>query len=548
MSNTGTYSPSSNELMAIRNALLGWSDVDGIGPEYFASKHVERALYKFLVSGTKVSSGVLKSLSKGRARINNFFYLINQGIRPAAPKQPDCYLDETTLFLEQLAEQAEIWRRGAFVNLDMSRSEQEIYFRVVARTAPVLFNMGFVDAIPHSAQVSRLTASMANHLGARHSELLQAAIVGWLHDPKLNPKIDLSNENLATHPINAAGLAWCVLHDKEVSKMLLDYFQGRKDRREDFVAGTVDALAINNDSRFVQMMVVLPTYIERVTAVFGPGPASQFKAVIEARLESAAKGRKPRALPHHLQGILSQIKLDSGLCGISKHMLSAAFAEAELESDDPAGVVEDILDGKLTISMDELARLKTAIIENAVLQVLVDSATLLHHHQEVMDSGRLAAEALVIADPMMLSPHKVASVYSNEVIERLKSYVVSFDDNNRLLPKGAQEKGLQWQRAVYLSMLSAADRLCGTTLLATFEREHTATTVVEDIDDLRLLIIAETTWCKYARASGKACENADVQLALSKLEEAYVEVVNQYRKTIYADGDERSLTKFYPCC
>ena len=546
MPTTGTYSPSSNELMAIRNALLGWSDVDGIGPEYFASKRVERALYKFLLSGTRVSPAVLKSLSKGRARVNNFFYLINQGIRPTAPKQPDCYLDETTLFLEQLAEQAEIWRRGAFVNLDMSRQEQEIYFRVVAKTAPVLFNMGFVDAIPHSAQVSRLTASMANHLGARHSELLQAAIVGWLHDPKLNPKIDLSKANLATHPINAAGLAWCVLHDSEVAKMLLTYFDGRKDRREGFIDGTVDALAINNDSRFVQMMVVLPTYIERVTEVFGPGPASQFKTVIEARLESAAKGRNPRSLPHHLQGILSQIRLDSGLCGISKHMLSQAFAAAELDVDDPVGIVEDILDGKLSISMDELARLKTGIIEHAVLQVLVDSATLLHHHQEVIDSGRMAAEALVIADPMMLSPHKVASVYDNEIIERLRSYVASFDDNNRLLPKGAQEKGLQWQRAVYLAMLSAADRLCGSSLLATFEREHTATTVVEDIDDLRTLIIDEATWCKYALASG--ADNEDVQLALTKLEEAYVEVVHQYRKAIYANGDERTLTKFYPSC
>ena len=546
MPNNGTYSPSSHELMAIRNALLGWKDVDGIGPQYFAPRSVEQALYKFLVCGTEVPDSVLRSLSKGRARINNFFYLINQTLRPTEPKKPDCYLDETKLFLEQLAEQAAIWRKGAFVNLDMNRAEQELYFRVVAKTASVLFNMGFVDAIPHSSQVSRLTASMATHLGARRSEILQAAIVGWLHDPKLNPSIDLSKENLATHPINAAGLAWCVLNDREVSRMLLSYFKKSKERRQAFIDGTVDALAINNDSRFVQMMVVLPTYIERVSAVYGDGPASQFKGVIENRLESAAQGKQPQELPVHLQGILSQIKLDSGLCGISKHGLTTAFEVAGIKRKHPHKLVEEILRGKLTISLDQLATLKAAIIEHAVLSVLVDSATLLHHHQEVMESGRMAAEALVIADPMMLSPHKVAAVYDNAFIERLKSYVASFDDNNRLLPKGAQEKGQHWQRAVYLSMLSAADRLCGSALVASFEETHEQSSVLEDIDDLRVLILDETTWCKYAAASGRATESDDIKLALSSLEDAYVDVVNQFRRAIYADGDERTLTKFYP--
>lgn len=548
MPTQGTYSPSSSELMAICNALLGWSDVDGLGPEYFASKSVERALFNFLVSGTKVPASIRKSLSKGRARVNNFYNLINQTIPAAAPKKSDCYLGETTLFLEQLAEQEEIWRKGAFANLDMSASEQELYWRVVAKTAPVLFNMGFVDAIPHSAQVSRLTASMATYLGARHSEVLQAAIVGWLHDPKLHPKLDLSHENLATHPVNAAGLAWCVFHDLELARMLLAYFKGQKERRDAFVDGAVDALAINNDSRFVQMMVVLPTYVERVTALFGPGPASQFKTVIEARLESAAKGKNPRSLPRHLNGILSQIRLDSGLRGVSKHGLLKAFAEAQLKRKNPAGLIEDILDGKLKISIAELARLKASIIKHAVLRVDIDSSTLLHHHQEVLDSGRLAAEALVIADPMMLSPHKVASVYKIAMIDRIKAYVASFDDNNQLLPKDAHEMGIRWQRAVYLSMLSAADRLCGTKLMASFSKEHQETSTIADVDDLRALILNQNTWCKYARAKGNACENADVERFIAVLEEAYVDVVEQFRQAVYSNGDDQALLKFFARC
>lgn len=544
----GTYSPSRNELMAIRNALLGWSDVHGIGPQYFAPPRVERALFRFLVSGTTVPFPILKSLSHGRARVTNFYNLINPGIEAEEPCKADCFTDETTLFLEQLKEQAEIWRQGAFKSLDMSKPEQEIFFRVVAKTAPVLFNMGFVDAIPHSGQVSRLTASMANHLGARPSEILQAAIVGWLHDPKLNPQIDLSNENLATHPVNAAGLALCIFGDRELSKMLLAYFKGGKPRRDQFVDGAVDALAINNDSRFVQMMVVLPTYVKRVTELLGPEPASHFKSVIEARLESAALGRKPRKLPAPLQGILSQVRLDSGLRGISKHRLVAAFSEAELGDKDSAQIVQDFIDGKLSVTVDELAQVKSLVIEHAVMHVEIDSATLLHHHQEVISSGRIAAEALVIADPMMLSPHKVASVYNTPVIDRLKSYVGSFDDNNRLLPKDAQEKGFQWQRAVYLSMLSAADRLCGSTLLASFAESHADTSTVQDIDDLRTLILAEDTWCKYAQASGTGSENADVAKAIAALEEAYVDVVDQYRKAVYDSSSEKELAKFYPCC
>jgi hypothetical protein len=529
--------------MAIRNALLGWSEVDAIGPDFFASQAVERALYSFITSGKRLSHSARMSLSRGRARINNFYKLLS-----ASPvfhfTAPDCHLDETKVFLSQLEEQVKIWKNGSFTNLDMSEREQQIYWRVVAKTAPVLFNMGFNDAIPHSAQVSRLAASMARHMGGRHSEILQAAIVGWLHDPKLHPAIDLSHENLATHPVNAAGLAWTVFHTQAIKRLLVGYFAGNKSALDSFIDGTVDALGINNDSRFVQMTVVLPTYVKRVSGLFGDQLASQFESVLVARLESAATGKKPRELPPHLHGVLSQIRLDSGLRGLSKIGLATSFEEAQIDASDPVAFIDAILDGTSTISNDQLFRLRLPLLHYAVLSVDVDSATLLHHHQEVVDSGQIAAKALVIADPMMLSPHKVASVYKVAFIKRLESFVASFDDNNRLMPKDARESGTRWQRAVYLSMLLAADRLCGTSSMNEFKAMHPCGSPAKDVDALRAVLLQEKTWGRFAQVEGTMESNADVKQAISALEAAYVDVVNQFRKAVYTGGV--TLECFYP--
>lgn len=542
MSTRGTYSPSRKEIMAIRNALLGWSEVDAIGPDYFATQAVERALYSFITKGKKVSQLVRMSLSRGRARINNFYKLINAGsVVRFSP--PDCYFDETRAFLAQLEEQVKIWNGGSFTNLNMSEREQQIYWKVVAKTAPVLFNMGFNDAIAHSAQVSRLAASMASHMGARHSEILQAAIVGWLHDPKLHPAIDLSHENLATHPVNAAGLAWCVFHNPAIKRLLTSYFNGNKSSLDAFVEGAVDALGINNDSRFVQMTVVLPTYVKRVSERFGPELASQFTGIVEARLESAALGKRPRELPPHLHGVLSQIRLDSGLRGISKYGLVRALAEAGIEVSDPVEYINCLLDGRCTITDVDLLHLRVPLLNYAVLTVDVDSATLLHHHQEVIESGRVAAEALVIADPMMLSPHKVASVYKNAFIERLKSFVASFDDNNKLMPKSARVASTRWQRAVYLSMLLAADRLTGSSKMDEFKSTHPGGSPAKDVDALRTLLLQDGTWGRFAQVEG-TMEDPDVRRASAALEAAYVDVVNQFRKAVYTGGE--TLECFYP--
>jgi hypothetical protein len=504
----------------------------------------------YLSTGTDLADSSKQQLALGRARVVNFFNLLNTeqavNLKPATD-----FAQEVDLFLSQLKEQAGIWNGGTFHSLDFSPAERDIYYRVVAKSSSVLFYMGFADAIPHSGQVSRLCASMANSLEARHSEVLQAAIVGNLHDPKFHPTLDLERHNLATHPINAAALACTVLEDPAIEAAVLGYFQGNAANAADFATGIADALAVNDDSRFVQMVVILPFLAKRVSEMFGPEVAGGLKTIMEQRLESHSQGQHPPLLTKHMRGCLSQIRLDSGLRGISQQGWRKVVGGLKpAVTADPLVLFNQLVSGEKTeLSADQLFQLKIAItasVSDQILKVEIPATALMHHHLEVIPSGHKAAAALVIADPMMLSPHKVAGVYNTAMIERVASYVASFDDNIRLLPKSASKSGSIWQRAVLLSVLEAADRLNGnTSLLDGFTASHATTSVEEDVAGLSALVLTPANWGKYAQASGTAATNADVKLALETLEAAYVTVVAQYRQAVYLTGGQK-MSKFYP--
>jgi len=547
-----SFSPSLDVLLGIRNGLRGWTDINGLGPELFLSPAVEKELLAYLSDGTAVSDAAKQHLSLARARVVNFFSLLTSG--PAVTLRPSAdFAAEVNLFLDQLKEQADIWKGSIFHSLDFSAIEQEIYFRVIAKGAPALFLMGFADAIPHSGQVSRLCASMANSLQGRHSEVLQAAIVGLLHDPKFHPSLDLERHNLAAHPVNAAALAYTILEDGTIATAVLAYCKDNASRAALFTAGIVDALAVNDDSRFVQMSVILPFIVKRVSEMFGVEVAAGFKSIMETRLESHSKGQQPPKLSPHLHGCLWQIRLDSGLRGISQQgwrkVVSALNGISPAVSADPVALYNQLVSGeKSELSADQLTQLKGAIAANSdqILKVEIPATALLHHHQEVIACGKIAACALVIADPMMLSPHKVAAVYETAMIDRVTSYVTSFDDNIRLLPQSARLSGTLWQRAVLLSVLEAADRLNGnSSLLDGFKTSHAGTSLDVDVADLRSLVLNPTSWGQYSQAAGSAASNADVKLALQTLEAAYVAVVGQYRQSVYLTGSQK-LAKFYP--
>lgn len=542
----GKYSPPEGELYALCNGLLGWSPVRGLGPKYFAPPSVEEDLRTAIAEGNAASLRTRSQLASARARVVNFFALLDRS-KPIVFKTARDFEREVDTFLAQLKAQAEIWEHTAFGALDFSPAEKGLYHRAIAKIAPVLYTMGFADAIPHAGQVSRLTATMANSLNARPSQVLQAGIVGFLHDPKFHPGLDLGHQNLATHPVVAAALAYLVFQDATLRSKLREYFHGNKLKAAEFVDGMVDALSVNNDSRFVQMFVILPVYLKRIGEVFGDDVATDLKSVMERRLESASLGTAPPEVPRHLHGCLEQVTFDSGLRGISLQGWKAALAASGIETKAPVALFRRLIDGKASEltseSVEELAR-QLANLPHAVLSVKIRAADLLHHHQEVAPAGRKAAEALVIADPMMLSPHKVASVYNTAIVERLDSYLKSFEDNIRLLPRSANRFGRLWQRAVYLSLLDAADRLNGTSLLVAFKNGRPGGSLKQDIDDLRALVLAPATWGSFAHATGTPADSDDIRRALEALENAYVATVNQYREAAYAGHED--LNSFYP--
>jgi hypothetical protein len=541
----GDYSPSLGEIMGVQNGLRGWRDVCGLGPNYFLSAAVERNLLDYIAAGKPVSTRSKHRLAAGRAAIVNFYGLLDFG-QPFNPKTAEAFMPEVEQFLVQLKEQMDIWSDdGVFRDLDMSVSEQRIYHRIAAKCAPVIFNMGFADGVPHSSQVSRLTAGiMSTELAGRPSQILQGAIVGYLHDPKFHPTLDLDRQNLATHPVIASALAYTVLHDETISAELLKYFHGNATKVELFISGIVDALGVNNDSRFVQMMVILPLFIKHTSEMFGTSVADGFKAVMEARIECGATDNAPPKLPDRLLGCLSQISLDTGIRGISRQGWIQIVRKAAIKQN-PLTLFHQLLLGKQVLAGDQLERLRTvlAATPSPILRARIHATTLLHHHQEVTNSGRKVAEALVIADPMMLSPHKVAAVYKTAIFERIGSYIRSFDDNIRLLPKAARSTAARWQRAVYLSMLDAADRLNGTTMLQSFKNSHKTSSVAASIADLRSFLLKAETWGTYGEASG-TIDNDQVRQALVALESAYVAVVNQYRQATHQGNHD--LDKFYP--
>jgi hypothetical protein len=343
----------------------------------------------------------------------------------------------------------------------------------------------------------------------------------------------------------AAALAYTILRDPEINKMLLDYFGGSASQKDEFVAGTVDYLAMNDDSRFVQMTKILTEYNTQVGETFSPLLADDLKVVMEERLESASHGAIPPELPEHLYGCLAQFRLDSGVRGISQKGWCEAVSRSGITDKDPIALFNRIIDGEHT--GHDLGALKAsllAVTPDAIIKALVVATTLLHHHREVMESARIAATAQGIADPMMLSPHKVAAVYETPVLARLTSFVKSFDDNIRLLPKVARANGLRWQRAVYISMLTAADRLNESNLVGEFKAAHRRTSVRTDVRHLAELVVDPKVWSTWGKASGTAAANDDVHKVLKILEMSYRDVINQFRRSVFSG--KKGLNKFFP--
>jgi hypothetical protein len=541
-----TFAASIDEILSIRNGLLGWPNLGALGPSYFLPKSYEEELYEYLVADKKVSRQCRRALAVQRAQVVNFYSLLDEAQQSFEPRRAAGFRGEVSVFLKQLKHHIGIWKTRTFNSLGFNETARDLYLRFVAKAAPSMFFMGFPDATNHSQQVSRLCAAIAGASGGNPSDILLASLFGEIHDPKLSvPQRDIMRINLATHPVVAAALAYTILGNKTIFDKLVAY-SGTLEEVYDLIAGAVDGLGINDDSRFVDMNVIHPIICQAVSERFGVDATDQLKSIMEQRLESASKGVEPPELPEDLHGCLAEIKFESGLRGLKMSDWQSALRNVGITAD-PEQFFYKLTGGLRTyLTTAQLWALKQAVIRlpsSAIIKAEVNATTLLHHHQEVRESGRLAALALYIADPMMLSPHKVFAVYPTAIIERARSFIPSFDDNIRLLPMGAHMIGLLWQNAVYLSMLDGMDDLNNTCLLADFKASHGERSLTERIDELWQLVLSPENWGRYAEVSGTPATNVDVARVLAALEASYTRVIDQYREEVYAGKD---LSKFFP--
>lgn len=463
---SGRYVPKEKKLRDLAKALQGWPDTDSItGPDYFAPVEQADALYDFLKTGTALTPALKASFSDRKASVINHFADINHDVEI----QPESLRDDVDAFLEDFYGQVTQCTDDLKTYFNFNDSEIDAFRRFATVTAPLLFNLGFADAIPHAGQVSRLcvlkSAEIANlkKQPVDKSQLLQAAMTGWLHDPKLNPK--WSGDNLATHPLLASAIVHHVFQP-DGDKTLVDLCERNINRfGDDFKQGLIEAVSINNDSRYITEQVILKTLKEKTQKrlkFLAPLFNKLFDRIFKQRLEAAAKGEKPKRFSLSSQ-LLRLFRFGTGLKGI-------VFVGSNPDN-------------------------------QLILESRVSAYHLLSHHASVSDSGKASALALVNSDPLLLSPHKLlASNSRGSVNEIVSDFVDSFQHNIDDLPKSTRQTALVYQHAVLLSVIDAAEKLTGQQCLVDKTDSFTASPKVlkQEIKTLSAMIKAPETWSDYA--------------------------------------------------
>lgn len=509
------------ELPLIKQALSGWPDCPDIaGPSFFFPEDVReqatREFQRFLAGPKKAKPPeyVVKALSRTRARILNLYALALN--RPLC--KPEALEQEARAFLEVVKCQADDMK-GVFPRFGLGAADLKLLQSLMAHTAPTLYAMGFPDAAAHAAQVSKLCLyKVADHTGNRQ-DLLQAAMVGWMHDPKLSG--DLSAVNLATHPLVASGLAATVFELPSFQADCRGYFRAinQPKRQISFQRGIVDALSINNDSRWVTDNMILPNLLPGIEAQIGPGMAGQARQSVLERLGNPGLGKKAKPVAAPLASALRTIGVETGLIGIRTNVLPETLSLKDLDS---------VLEGKITNSV-RIQGLRQALKSaDAFVPVKVSGLSLLSHHEEVIPSGRKAALALINSDPLLLSPHKVlqASKPDESLLSGITSFVNSFNHNIQDLPKVSQAEAKAWQRAVYVALLEAADKLAGQDMVKPFLEESRSMDIPDQLDRLRSLLINPATW---QRVGAIQASDPRFQECVRRIESRYLRMTRLFR-------------------
>ncbi|MGD9581187.1 MAG: hypothetical protein AB7V50_07430 [Vampirovibrionia bacterium] len=521
----GRLDPQNHEKAKVQRNLKGefWGHAYGV--DYMTSYSLLKSLGNYIDNNIELSDSDIKKINTQKANIHNFNSLLvtNEPI-----KKPEEFDLETRNALKELKTQLKDIKE-TFKQAGLSDKEVNIFNKFVANTFLTLYFMGFPDAVGHAGQVTRKNIVEAYKFNASNENILKSAIVGWLHDPKL--KANISWSNLATHPVIGGAIALTVLDSKEFDDLLVDYLPDNKAIKS-FKEGIVESLFVNNDSAFVLQNVVLN---KPVFPVPNPqdGVASNCPDIVEVankRLDAPSEGKKPDMITSKLLNAIKFIKFDTGIkalnigsFGTMCNHLSSKYPV--LGSKQASKVLDDILNGKIS-NPDIIFDLNKTIKgnPNSVKPLKIKSTALFCHHDEVSESGKIPSLALVISDPLLLSPHKVLiGGMQKTPVERIKSYISSFNDNVKAIPFEAKENALCWQLDLYTSMLKAADELSSQNNFETFNECFKDESFDVKLNHLIELISTSSTWGEYADF-----EINDVNK--EKLTHMYSVVANHYKQ------------------
>lgn len=493
-----------SELIQIDKALSGWQGDNNIyAPCYKPSQEVINAIYKYIHSNKRLSSQLIDLITLDRAKCSNFqSFIISGHVKNA---YSEGFKLETEDFLHELKEGIEILN-CIFDKVGLKRGEKRVFHRFISRTATLLFNLGFADAINHSSQVARKGIIDSFRNNETPVEILQHAIIGWIHDPKLPGNFSWSN--LSTHPIVASAIALEVLTQPDLQNDIQKYLASLKPEQkairtvEDFIKGIVEAVAINNDSKFVLDYAIFERPVWAPGLPESGGVLDQIdsmskeelnelgiesfelkEVIIKTALErfyAPSNMTTATSFDYKFIKLLKKVKIETGLIGIkmdSYRMSCSRMTESkhlQLCQKTPVYILNKILLGTLedqnfikNMSIDLKQTHKNE--RNTFVNVVVPGDKLFSHQDEMKYAPK-AATNLGVADRLLLSPHKILEAgVQDSVIGRIVSFIDSFSDNITTLPKVTQLGGSIFQRDLYVSILRAADELTGNNNYAKFK-------------------------------------------------------------------------------
>lgn len=405
------------------------------------------------------------------------------------PQTAEALIESDTLpMLQELATSVCLLHRCTVGLLGWPQALWRVLLHWICLTTPVLYGLGYHESVTHGAQVARWCVLSAQLKAPGDIWLqLQAAMVGWFHDPKLH--VRLSIDNVATHPILASIMARHNLMHPWMHNVFYDAWRqhppqtlgatlsgvGVPDKLVEVYQSIEEALAINSDSRFVMDTFIVPAIQRRLPTQELQDELTTFLNHWHDSADVGFVGEKMGALKsavsEPLWEALSETTLYSGLLAIKNESWAQAYQWLKATRGIGDGVSAErfyqrVLQGQVDThdavqSMQHWMRQAELMEETPFVKWAIPATLLLTHHQRVCNP--VLAECLAAADPLMLSPHKIlqARPVEEPLVQRVKSYLASLQDNmqdildDNRLPKGMVDG---WHRQVLMLLVRVATR------------------------------------------------------------------------------------------